>query len=87
MTRSIYILNGPNLNLLGLREPEIYGAMTLDDIGTACASHAKNAGFATTFRQSNHEGELVDWLDARWEDFDTWVATNTPEPSGSATGS
>ena len=62
MTRSIYILNGPNLNLLGLREPEIYGAMTLDDIGTACASQAKNAGFATTFRQSNHEGELVDWL-------------------------
>lgn len=62
MTRPIYILNGPNLNLLGLREPEIYGAMTLDDIGTACADHADKAGFAIIFRQSNHEGEIVDWL-------------------------
>jgi 3-dehydroquinate dehydratase-2 len=62
MTRPIYILNGPNLNLLGLREPEIYGALTLDDIGTACAEHAEKAGFASVFRQSNHEGEIVDWL-------------------------
>ena len=62
MTKPIYILNGPNLNLLGTREPEIYGAMTLDDIAAACSAHAGKANQTIDFRQSNHEGVLIDWL-------------------------
>jgi len=59
---TIFILNGPNLNLLGSREPRIYGAQTLDDIQTALDERAKALKLAIDFRQSNHEGELVDWL-------------------------
>lgn len=62
MTQTIYILNGPNLNLLGKREPEIYGADTLDDVRAACDAVASEAGLAIDLRQSNHEGELVDWI-------------------------
>ncbi len=58
----IYILNGPTLNLLGTREPEIYGRTTLAEIGKMTAARAKTHGLATVFRQSNHEGELVDWI-------------------------
>ena len=61
-TKPIYILNGPNLNLLGEREPEIYGRLTLEDIAAAAAEEAQKHGLATEFRQSNHEGELVDWI-------------------------
>ena len=58
----IYVLNGPNLNLLGLREPEIYGAETLDEIAGRLEDKAKALGVALDIRQSNHEGHLVDWL-------------------------
>ena len=68
MPKPIYVLNGPNLNLLGVREPHIYGKTTLDDIRLACADLGKALGFAVEFRQSNHEGVLVDWIqEARTE--------------------
>ena len=58
----VYVLNGPNLNLLGTREPEIYGADTLADVETRCASKAKALGLSIAFRQTNLEGELVNWI-------------------------
>ncbi|HVW75102.1 MAG TPA: type II 3-dehydroquinate dehydratase [Rhizomicrobium sp.] len=58
----IYILNGPNLNLLGEREPEVYGYTTLAQIGKMCAAQAAQYGLATVFHQSNREGEIVDQI-------------------------
>lgn len=60
--RKIFILNGPNMNLLGMREPEYYGYVTLADIETACRTRAADLGFEIDFRQTNYEGELVEWV-------------------------
>ena len=60
----IYVLNGPSLNLLGQREPEIYGRTTLAQIAKLTADRARTHGLSVEFRQSNHEGELVDWIQA-----------------------
>jgi len=62
MTDTIFVLNGPNLNLLGMREPEIYGHDTLDDIANQLDDRARDLGLTIDLRQSNHEGHLVDWL-------------------------
>ena len=65
--KTIEVLNGPNLNLLGKRQPEIYGADTLDDVAGLCRAVAGD-GFAIRQRQSNHEGQLVDWIHEARED-------------------
>ncbi len=62
MTQVIFLLNGPNLNLLGSREPEIYGHETLKDIEGRCKDRAGTLGFSLICHQSNHEGDLVDWI-------------------------
>lgn len=62
MAKIAYILNGPNLNLLGTREPGIYGSATLNEVELLCREEAKRHGFEIEFRQSNHEGDMVDWV-------------------------
>jgi len=66
MAKRVLVLNGPNLNLLGTREPDIYGAATLKDVENLCQRAGEEFGLGIDFRQSNHEGELVTWIqDAR----------------------
>ncbi|HLV84740.1 MAG TPA: type II 3-dehydroquinate dehydratase [Devosia sp.] len=62
MVKRVLVLNGPNLNLLGTREPGIYGADTLADVETLCQQTGSELGLSIDFRQSNHEGELVTWI-------------------------
>jgi 3-dehydroquinate dehydratase-2 len=62
MAKTIYVLNGPNLNSLGTREPEKYGHSTLADVEKLCRETARRFDLAVEFRQSNHEGEIVDWI-------------------------
>lgn len=62
MSKPIYVLNGPNLNLLGVREPHIYGRATLEDVRKLCEAKAVAGGRQVVFRQTNHEGELIDWV-------------------------
>lgn len=72
----ILVLNGPNLNLLGTREPEVYGTGTLDDLDGLCAGWAADLGLGVTCRQSNHEGQLIDWLHAAADQGFTGVILN-----------
>lgn len=60
--KSVLVLNGPNINLLGTREPAVYGTQTLADVESLCRAACESHGFTLDFRQSNHEGVLVDWL-------------------------
>ncbi|MES0809321.1 type II 3-dehydroquinate dehydratase [Roseibium sp. SCPC15] len=62
MAKTIYVLNGPNLNLLGKRQPEIYGSQTLEDVRQLCEAQADETGLNVVFRQSNAEHDLIDWI-------------------------
>jgi 3-dehydroquinate dehydratase-2 len=69
MSDTVYVINGPNLNLLGTREPEKYGRATLADVEALCREAARRHGLAVEFRQSNREGEIIDWIhEARQRD-------------------
>jgi len=62
MAKPVFVLNGPNLNLLGVREPEIYGRDTLEDVAKRAETRAAQLGLSISFRQTNHEGELIGWI-------------------------
>ncbi len=72
----ILVLNGPNLNLLGTREPDVYGSFTLQDVERSCMAAASELGSSATCRQSNHEGQLIDWLHTAAAEGATGVVLN-----------
>jgi 3-dehydroquinate dehydratase-2 len=84
MAGSIYVINGPSLNLLGAREPEIYGRATLADVEKLCREAGKRFGIAVEFRQSNHEGAIVDWIHEAARDKALGIVIN---PAGYTTTS
>ena len=84
MANTVYVLNGTNLNTLGLREPEIYGHATLADVEKLCRATAKRFGLGIEFRQSNHEGVLIDWIQ---EAFTKKAAGLVINPAGHTTTS
>jgi 3-dehydroquinate dehydratase-2 len=84
MASTIYVLNGPNMNLLGTREPEKYGRATLADVETLCRATAKRFGLEVVFRQSNIEGELVTWIQEAQEKGAVGIVIN---PAGYTTTS
>jgi 3-dehydroquinate dehydratase II len=71
--KRLMILNGPNLNLLGVREPHIYGTTTLSQVRESCEQHATQLGLELSFHQSNHEGELVDWIQSARQTADAII--------------
>lgn len=73
MTTRLTVLNGPNLNLLGVREPHIYGSTTLDAVRSSCEEFARRAGVSLAFHQSNHEGELVDLIQKCRQEADALI--------------
>jgi 3-dehydroquinate dehydratase-2 len=83
MTRKLFVLNGPNLNMLGVREPEVYGTQTLDEVRADCERVARELGFELFFAQSNAEHELVDWVHEAFRQHATVVIN----PAGLSFGS
>lgn len=83
MTRKLYVLNGPNLNMLGQRQPELYGSASLDDVRADCARVADELGFDLFFEQSNAEHEIVEWLHDAYRE----KATVVINPAGFSFGS
>jgi 3-dehydroquinate dehydratase-2 len=75
-SKTILVVNGPNLNMLGLREPELYGRETLSDIQKFCADACEAGGYICDFRQSNHEGDLVTWIQDAFKDGVAGVVIN-----------
>src|SRR6201981_3770726 len=84
MAKTIYVLNGPNLNLLGTRDPPIYGRATLADVEKLCRTTAERHGFAVVFPQANHEGQLIDWINEARAEKATGLIIN---PAGHTTTS
>ena len=84
MGKTIYVLNGPNLNLLGTREPHIYGRATLADVEKLCRGAAERYGLALVFHQSNHEGQIIDWINQARSDKAAGLIIN---PAGHTTTS
>ncbi len=84
MAKTIFVLNGPNLNLLGQRQPEIYGRATLADVEKLCRTTAQQLGVEIVFRQSNHEGDIVDWINEAYAEKAAGLVIN---PGGFTTTS